>query len=169
MAVPKLGPRARALIRHFESCKLTAYRCSAGRWTVGVGMTYYPSGLPVRPGDRITPAEADEGFAHLLARDFEPGVAKAIGDALTTPAQWGAMVALAYNIGVNAFAKSSVARLHKAGDHDGAARAFAAWNKERRNGVLQISAGLTRRRAAEAALYRGDFADLSSHTHGEVK
>lgn len=164
----KVGPRALRLIKHFESCRPRAYRCSAGRATIGWGMTYYPSGLKVRMGDTITRFEADEGFAHLLAHDFEPAVERAIGNAFTTPAQFGAMVAMAYNVGAGAFAGSSVARLHRLGDHLGAAAAFASWNKETVRGQLRVSLGLTRRRAAEAALYRGDWADLARHTHGEV-
>jgi len=40
-------------------------------------------------------------------------------------------------------------RMHKDGDYAGAAAQFARWNKNDGN----VLAGLTRRRAAEAALY----------------
>ena len=40
---------------------------------------------------------------------------------------------------------------HKAGDYAGALAEFAKWNKAKG----QVLAGLTRRRAAEAALYGG--------------
>ena len=59
------------------------------------------------------------------------------------------MVSLAYNIGMGNFSASTLLRKHKAGDHAGAAAQFAVWNKANK----KVMAGLTRRRAAEAALY----------------
>ncbi len=60
------------------------------------------------------------------------------------------MVSLCYNIGPANFAKSSVLRLHKVGDFPGAAKAFLLWNKANK----RVMKGLTRRREAEAQLYR---------------
>jgi GH24 family phage-related lysozyme (muramidase) len=152
----KVDPHAIALMHAFEGCRLWAYRCPAGIWTIGWGDT----GPHVRAGLVWTQEQADAAFTARIEREFAPGVAKAIGDAPTTPAQFGAMVALAYNIGVKAFIRSSVARRHKAGNHVGAAAAFALWNKA--NG--KVLAGLVRRRTAEAALYRGDFDAVSKLT-----
>ena len=56
----------------------------------------------------------------------------------------------AYNIGVRAFQRSTVLRRHVAGDFPGATKAFLMWNKA----GGKILRGLTRRREAEAALYR---------------
>ena len=47
------------LIKQFEGCKLTAYKCPAGKWTIGWGSTFYMDGTPVREGDKITQADAD--------------------------------------------------------------------------------------------------------------
>lgn len=148
----KTGPRAIALMHHFEGCKLTAYRCPAGIWTIGYGDT----GAHVKPGLVWTQAQADAAFVDRLAREFEPGVMRAIGDAATTPGQFGAMVALAYNIGVGAFSRSSVAKRHVAGDHAGAGAAFLMWNKA----GGRVLAGLTRRRTAERLLYDGRLAEF---------
>jgi lysozyme len=65
------------------------------------------------------------------------------------------MASLAYNIGLEAFAKSTVLKRHNAGDRQAAARAFALWNKARNpnTGQLEVLDGLTARRAREAALY----------------
>ncbi|TCP30682.1 lysozyme [Sphingomonas sp. BK235] len=161
----KVGPVATALLHHFERCVLTAYLCPAGKWTIGWGMTYYPDGRKVRSGDRITREQADAMFEQLLARDFAAPVMAAIGRAPVTAAQFGAMVALAYNIGIKAFRGSSVLRYHRAGEIDAAARAFGLFVlvKGKKN------RGLVRRRAAEAALYVSNFAELTQLTFGEVK
>jgi lysozyme len=59
------------------------------------------------------------------------------------------MVSFAYNVGPANLASSTLLKKHKAGDYAGAAAEFAKWNKANR----KVMAGLTRRRAAEAALY----------------
>lgn len=166
----RVGPKAIALMHHFESCKLKAYRDMVGVWTIGWGDT----GPHVRSGLVWTQAQADAAFENRLANEFAAGVDAALGSSPTTPAEFGAMVALAYNIGLGpriwlpgrkrGFRQSSVLKFHKAGDHASAAAAFLAWN--RAGG--QVVAGLTRRRSAEAALYRSDFAGLSRFTQGAV-
>jgi lysozyme len=125
-----------------------AYRCPAGVWTIGWGETD-----GVRPGDRCTPEQADR----WLLEDLEERT-RAVRDLCTvepSPNELGAMVSLAYNIGLGAFATSTVLRRHNAGDRQAAARAFALWNKARnpRNGALEVLNGLTIRRSLEAALY----------------
>jgi GH24 family phage-related lysozyme (muramidase) len=156
----RVGPRAIALMHAFEGCRLKAYRCPAGIWTIGWGDT----GPHVHAGLAWTQEQADAAFAARLEREFVPGVAKAIGDAPTTPAQFGAMVALAYNVGVKAFTGSSAAREHRAGNHAAAEAAFHRWNKA----GGRVLTGLVRRRAAEAALYRGDFAAVTKLTGGKA-
>ncbi len=179
----RVGPMALALIHHFESCRLVAYPDRVKVPTIGWGMTYYPDGRRVRLGDRITQDQADSMGAQLLERDFAGPVRKALGTATTTPAQFGAMVALAYNIGVGplfwlpgmkkGFRQSDVLKRHKAGDYASAGGkagdnptpgAFGGWI--RAGG--EVLAGLVRRRSAEAALYRSDFANVARFTHGEV-
>jgi len=149
----RIGPRATALLHHFEGCKLTAYKCPAGVWTIGWGNTFYEDGVPVAPGDTITQARADELF-RLIVVKFEAAVEKA---APSAPAhQFGAMVCLSYNIGVDAFGRSTVLRRHLAGDHAGAAEAFLMWNKS----SGRVLRGLTRRRQAERLLYLNQLPDL---------
>jgi len=171
----KVGPKALALLDHFEDCRLVAYLCPAGKWTIGRGMTYYPDGRSVRAGDRLSQVQADAMFAELLQRDFAAPVRAAIaGLATTSAAQFGAMVALAYNIGIGpklwvpgrakGFRQSEVLRLHRAADHAGAAAAFAGWVRA----AGKVQPGLVRRRAAEAALYRSEFAELRRLTMGDV-
>jgi len=139
----EIGPAGLALIKQFEGLRLQAYLCPAKVWTIGYGST----GPHVRPGMAITEAEAEA----LLLRDldrFEDAVAKAAPRA--PQAMFDAMVSLAFNVGIGAFLRSSVLRLHLAGDHRRAAEAFGLWNKA----GGKILPGLVRRRTAEANLYR---------------
>lgn len=125
---------------------LKSYKCPAGKWTLGFGETD-----GIKPGMTCT---ADQAW-DLLLRDLTARTSE-IQAMLTEPAndnELGAMTSLAYNVGLAAFKKSTVLRLHNKGDRAGAARAFAMWNKARVDGELQVLNGLTARRAAEAALY----------------
>lgn len=135
-----------ALIAEFESCRLRAYRCPAGVWTLGWGETD-----GIAPGMVWSQAQADQRFCDSLTA-FTHQV-QALLQAHAEPNPLGALVSLAYNIGIGAFGRSSVLKAHNAGDEQAAARAFGLWNKARVNGALTVLAGLTRRRAAEAALY----------------
>ena len=47
------------LIKRWEGCKLKAYKCSAGVWTVGYGLTTSAGFIEVGPDTTITQAEAD--------------------------------------------------------------------------------------------------------------
>ena len=142
-AARQIGAKGLALIKEFEGLELKAYLCPAKVWTIGYGST----GPHVKPGQVITEAQADA----LLQRDlyrFEDAVAKAAPGA--TQNQFDAMVCLAFNIGIGALLKSSVLRLHRAGEYRAAAEAFGMWVKA---GGRTLP-GLQRRRAREADLYR---------------
>lgn len=152
----KVGPRAIAMMHHFEGCRLVGYLPTPNDVpTIGWGNTTYLDGRKVKLGDRITQAEADALFEGMLQK-FAKGVEQLIDGAATTPAQFGAMVCLAYNIGIGAFARSTVLRLHKVGDWDGAAKAFLPWNKQ----AGRVLTGLVRRRQTEALLYSGKIAEF---------
>lgn len=138
----KVNEAARRLVAEFEGFSGRAYQCPAGVWTIGYGFT-----AGVQPGDTITREQAEARLDRELA-EFGAGVARLLTRP-ATPNQFGAMASLAFNVGLAAFARSSVLRLHNAGDFEAAARAFHLWN--RAGG--RVLRGLVRRRAAEAALY----------------
>ena|SRR6266851_5728607 len=130
------------LIKRNEGCSLRAYFDPVGVLTIGYGHT----GKYVTPGQVITQEEAED-LLRLDLRHFEYGVDDALGDA--TDNQFGAMVSLAYNIGLGAFRRSTVLRDHNAGKFAEAAEAFLMWNKA--DG--KVLPGLVRRRYEERALY----------------
>ena len=131
---------------------LRAYKCPAGVWTLGFGETD-----GIKPGMTCTEQEAWS----MLIRDLtaRTNAVKAMLTIEAEPNQLGAMVSLAYNIGLRddskkrGFYYSIVRRAHNAGDTEAAARAFSLFNKARVNGKLTVLRGLTARRAAEEALY----------------
>lgn len=137
-----------AEIAHSEGLRLKAYRCPAGVWTIGWGETD-----GVRPGDTCTKEQADR----WLLEDVTDR-AKAVRRMCSVEPsenELGALVSLAYNIGLEGLRRSTALRQHNAGNRQAAARAFALWNKARnpRTGQLEVLDGLTARRAREAALY----------------
>lgn len=150
---PQIGPRAFHCITHFEGVRLRAYQCPAGKWTIGYGHT-----KTAKPGMTISLAQAYELLRQDL-RYFEKGVHEAVKNVHTTMGQFGAMVSLAFNIGLAGFKKTSVYRNHIQENYIAAADSFLRLVKyrDRQTGNLQNSRGLIRRRRAERALYLGDF------------
>lgn len=141
------------LIKSFETCRLHAYMPTPHDVpTVGWGATRCPDGSSVRLGLIWTQAQADTAFALDLAR-FAKQVHGHVDGVPTTWFEFDAMVSLAYNIGVGAFAESTLLRRHRDGDHGSSAAEFARWNRQ----AGAVLAGLTRRRAVEAAHYRGQI------------
>jgi len=135
-----------ALIKSFEGLRLKSYRCPANIPTVGYGHT----GPEVRDGMTITQAQADAYLAADLAK-FEQAVSTLCP--ITTDNQFAALVSFAYNLGSGSIKDSTLRRMHNAGDYAGAAGQFGRWDKA----AGKVLPGLTKRRAAEAALYgKGD-------------
>lgn len=143
-----INPATRSLIRRFEGCRLRAYQCSAKKWTIGWGNTFYEDGSSVKQGDVITQERADRLFVILLdqfAAQLRPLITARVNDN-----QFGALLSFAYNAGVGAFRNSTLRRLVNTNRDSNLIRLeFAKWN--RAGG--QVLAGLTRRRTAEADLY----------------
>lgn len=140
------------VMHHYEQCRLKAYKpVPTDPWTCGWGCTGKDSeGNVIDEHTEWTQEKADHEFEWRLAREFEPGV-EAMVTGGASQAQFDALVAFAFNVGIGNLKTSTLLRLHNAGDVAGAAAQFARWNKS----AGQVLKGLSRRRAAEAAVYRG--------------
>ena len=79
---------------------------------------------------------------------FEPEVERLVKVPLNS-SQWDALVSFTYNLGAANLESSTLLRLLNRGDYVGAAEQFPRWNKA---GGKEL-AGLTRRRAAERAMF----------------
>lgn len=130
------------LIKQFEGFRSKAYRDVVGVWTIGYGFT-----KNVKEGDTITREEAEARLRNELV-EYEQAVLAAC-TLPTNQHQFDALVSFCFNVGLGNLRKSSVIKAHNRGDFQAAARAFALWNKA----GGKVWPGLTRRRAAEAALY----------------
>lgn len=130
------------LVKTFEGCKLSAYLCPANIPTIGYGRT-----RGVKLGQTITQAQADAWLVEEYD-EFEAGVRKLVKVPLTAN-QLGALTSFAYNLGLGNLKSSTLLKLLNARDYDGAAAQFARWNKA----AGRVLAGLTKRRAAEVALF----------------
>jgi lysozyme len=160
------------LIKSFEgipdgdpsTVNIDAYICPAGVWTIGWGHAIVDGGAQLKgagnkararalyPGG-ITRAQAQT----LLRADLIPraaSVARLVKPALDD-GQFGALIAMVFNIGAANLGASTLLRKLNAGDFMGAADQFLVWDKARVNGVLTALAGLTRRRRAERAMFLG--------------
>lgn len=118
--------------------------------TYGYGSTRRPDGTPVKMGDTITKAGALE-LSRRELRSFE-GELKRCMTAPLTQGEYDSLVSLAYNVGGSAVCKSTMVRLHNAGQHAQACAQFDRWTyfqgkdcRVRSNGCY----GLVTRRADE--------------------
>lgn len=124
-----------------EGLRLKAYRDIVGVSTVCYGET-----RGVRMGQSYTKPQCDAMLIKALD-EFADGVERCAKQPMGDR-QYVAHLSLAYNIGLGAYCKSTVVRLHNAGDRRGSCRAFDMWNKA----GGRVVAGLTRRRAEEREL-----------------
>lgn len=135
-------------IKRFEGCRLVAYPdpgTGGDPWTIGWGST----GPGIKRGVRWTQEQADAALlehVEAVGRDVDACVRVPIASH-----QKAGLVSLAYNIGTGALRKSTLLRLLNEGDYKGAAGQFGRWN--RAGG--RVLPGLTKRRAAERALFEG--------------
>jgi lysozyme len=141
------------LIHEFEGFRKKAYPDpgSGGRpYTIGYGTTVY-KGAPVTPGMTISRQEAAEAFEEDLRR-FERAVKRAVNVPILQN-QFDALVSFTYNVGIDAFKRSTLLRKLNLKDCYGAADELLRWDKA--SGF--VMAGLTRRRRIEREHFVGDL------------
>lgn len=125
-----------AIIKQFEGLRLIAYQDTSGIWTIGYGHTH-----GINKGDTCSPLYADV----YLRQDCETAE-KAVTDHVKYPLtdnQFSALVSFTFNLGAMA--------LQKLISHgiDAIPTQILKWDHD--NG--HVLPGLTKRRAAEAALW----------------
>jgi lysozyme len=148
------------LIKSFEGCHSSPYKCPAALWTIAYGHVLYPDQARLKTGERNKyplRTEHNRTFSSdeidaLLEADlqrFSDGVLRLCPDAADNQCHLDAITSLAFNIGLGNLQSSTLRMKYNRQDYAGAADEFLKWRKA--NGV--ILRGLERRREAERALF----------------
>ena len=136
----KISSKGVSLIKQFEGCRLKAYKCPAGVWTIGYGHT-----AGVKEGDTITQETAEAYLRNDLAK-YEKAVLNYDGIYHFNQNQFDALVSFTYNCGTG-----NLKKLTQSGKITIAqiSAKLPLYNKA--GGV--VLRGLQRRRAAEKELF----------------
>lgn len=151
--ITRVSKNCLSLIEHFECGGnfrnfLNAYKCPAGKWTIGMGTTRYPDGSRVMPGDKITEQQCFEYLTYDLA-SAESAVANNV-TAVISQQKFDALVSFVYNLGALAFKNSTLLKVINKNPGDPTIeKQFGRWIMA----AGKPHAGLIRRRAAESWLY----------------
>lgn len=143
-----ISNKLKELVKEFEGCKLKAYKCPAGIWTIGYGNTQYENGKAVKEGEVITLERAEQLLQVILIK-FVQQVGELVKSKVNQN-QKDALTDFAYNCGVGNLRSSTLLKKVNADPNDKTIRAeFEKWTRAN-NKVLN---GLVKRRNAEANLY----------------
>ena len=126
-------------ITHYEGFRSDAYLDVGNIPTIGYGST-----KDVKMGDRID----EKGARSRLIKEVIDEYGKAVNNSVEVPlhqSEYDAFLSLTYNIGVNAFCKSTLVKKANREDYAGACKEILKWNKV--NG--KVVKGLTNRRKGE--------------------
>lgn len=134
----KISDNGLALIKSFEGCHLTAYKCPAGVWTIGYGHT-----KGVYEGMKITQSQADN-FLREDCGKAEKNVMSFNDEYSWTQNEFDALVSFAYNIG-------SINQLTANGTRS--KESIAVKMLEYNKGGGKVLTGLVRRRKAEQEMF----------------
>jgi len=152
-------PEAMDLLKTFESFRPTSYydldnKTKRGTLTVGYGFT--KNDIPeIKEGYSMDKVTAERMLPDLVKTKYGATVRDKVKVPLNDQ-QYSALSSFAYNVGPTNFSSSTLVKKLNAGDYEGAASEFKNWNKA---GGKQLE-GLSRRRAAEEALFKGDTMEL---------
>lgn len=151
-----IGQEGLKLIMQFEGCRLKAYQCAAGVWTIGYGHT-----AGVKQGQTVTQAQAEE-YLREDCRKFEQYVNNTAYVPITAQLnqnQFDALVSFAFNCGAGNLKKLCAGR---------SAAQIAAAMPQYCKAAGRTLAGLVKRRAAETALFQTAVIEADSAPNSEA-
>lgn len=135
-------------VKHWEGFRSAAYQCSAGIWTIGYGTTRYWHGEKVAKGQTISQEVAEYELAKHL-NEIENDIKDLLTKTNLNENQMAALISFVYNVGLGAFASSTLLVRLDTKNFTEAANEILKWNKV---GKTPIE-GLTKRRKAERELF----------------
>lgn len=147
----KTGQAGLNLIKQFEGCRLKAYKCPAGVWTIGYGHT-----AGVKAGQTITQAQADKMLVEDVER-FEKNVNKYCEKYRWNQNEFDALVSFAFNLG-------SIDQLTAGGTRSRKVIVEKMLQYNKAGG--KVLTGLTRRRQAERELFLKGYEELPTLQKG---
>ena len=133
------------LLKHFEGCELKAYQDSVGVWTIGYGHT-----KGIYEGLEITQSEAEKMLVDELP-EYEGYISDKVVPMLQQH-EYDALVCWVYNLGPTNLSSSTMLKKLNAGEFKEVPFQMKRWDKAGGQPLL----GLTRRRNAEALLFKGE-------------
>jgi lysozyme len=167
----QVGKTGLAFLKEREGLRLQAYDDATGKplargdkviGTVTIG--YGHTAPDLYAGMKISQAEAER----LLLADVEKAAAAVRRHVYVglSQSQFDALVSFVYNVGVSAFAKSTLVELLNQGQFEAVPRQLSRWDKEtvlttdpatgKAKRVKRQNPGLVKRRALEIALWAAD-------------
>jgi lysozyme len=132
------------LIKDSEGCKLTAYQCPAGIWTIGYGYT----GKDIKKGVCWTQEKADECLLTTALEVLNRLIKYSPILATTNMEKQAAIADFVYNLGIGNYSSSTLKKKVDVGDWIAASSEIKKWDKA----AGKVLKGLTIRRQKEAAL-----------------
>lgn len=122
----KLDKNGFNLLSTLEGLRLKSYKCSAGKWTIGLGNTFYEDGSKVKEGQKISNERAMELF-NFISKKYE----KTVNDnvkVVINQNQFNALFCFAYNVGITGFKNSTLLRMiNSSADRLKIEKAFMMW------------------------------------------
>ena len=132
------------LLKQFEGCKLTSYRCPANVLTVGYGHTSAAGSPEVVEGMKITQAQANTILTSDLVK-IENGVEGLLKQPVTQ-GQFDVLVDFAYNAGLGNLKNSGILKKVNAAQFDAVPAELMKWTKGKIPGKgMQVLPGLVKR------------------------
>jgi len=148
MSTQHINEAGLGIIKRFEGWSSSAYKCPAGRWTIGYGATWDIRGNAVTSSHRdITKAQGDALLRREI-RHVEAAISRLITAELTDN-MFSSIASWSFNVGTGNFQRSTLRMKLNRGDYEGAADELPKW---RRAGG-RILKGLVTRRRYERALF----------------
>src|SRR5574337_387073 len=130
-----------SLIKEFEGCKLKAYKCPAGIWTIGYGAT----GKNIKEGIQWTQQQAEEKLHDMALNSLHEAIDSSPILQYQNIDRQAAIADFVYNLVITKYNNSTLKKRVDAGDWESAKKEIVRWDKVKGKPL----SGLTRRREVE--------------------
>lgn len=155
----KTSDKGIKFIEKHEGLSLKAYKDVAGYWTTGYGHL-----IKLPREQYFVDVPVTQALAEALLKDDIESAEECVNKHVTIgidQCQFDALVDFVFNLGCNAFERSTLLLLLNKGERQRASEQFMKWNKIHVDGQLVANEGLTKRRTNEANLFMNGNYDES--------